>query len=328
MCSSDLGQYVGDESGKDESSSIQNFLLIGKDDNAPASSTYKVILSTIPVPLSVGATNSDHSNGESTGTAVSAEVKLLVFQPSLVKYGTSGIVTTDQEVNNIGDSFSTEIPQGTELVVIAHAEFDDSSNGNQNADNFGLKQDGTIVSQTTKDSTDDYQTFELRSQGGANAPSNFGATLLWRVEYAEQPPVYQLQVNSTTGNGDLKAMSKIISFSTVNEGRLPGVTITNFDGTDPDGTTSGETSGYSNGDILTLTFSEKTNRPPAGSKGEIDELFDFKKDGSTQSIGNDYIGKSFTGIELNIDIHYLSRSHGWSTTKFKKLIADTIKTKK
>ena len=45
-------------------------------------------------------------------------------------------------------------------------------------------------------------------------------------------------------------------------------------------------------------------------------------------LGDDYIGKSFTGIELNIDIHYLSRSHGWSTTKFKKLIADTIKTKK
>ena len=45
-------------------------------------------------------------------------------------------------------------------------------------------------------------------------------------------------------------------------------------------------------------------------------------------LGDDYIGKSFTGIELNIDIHYLSRSHGWSTTKFKKLIADTINTKK
>jgi glycerol-3-phosphate cytidylyltransferase len=45
-------------------------------------------------------------------------------------------------------------------------------------------------------------------------------------------------------------------------------------------------------------------------------------------LGDDYIGKPFTGIELNIDIHYLSRSHGWSTTKFKKLIADTIKTKK
>ena len=45
-------------------------------------------------------------------------------------------------------------------------------------------------------------------------------------------------------------------------------------------------------------------------------------------LGDDYIGKSFTGDELNIDIHYLSRDHGWSTTKFKKLIAETLKTKK
>ena len=45
-------------------------------------------------------------------------------------------------------------------------------------------------------------------------------------------------------------------------------------------------------------------------------------------LGNDYIGKTFTGIELNIDIHYLSRDHGWSTTKFKKQIAKTLKTKK
>jgi glycerol-3-phosphate cytidylyltransferase len=45
-------------------------------------------------------------------------------------------------------------------------------------------------------------------------------------------------------------------------------------------------------------------------------------------LGDDYIGKSFTGNELNIDIHYLSRDHGWSTTKFKKLITETLKTKK
>jgi glycerol-3-phosphate cytidylyltransferase len=45
-------------------------------------------------------------------------------------------------------------------------------------------------------------------------------------------------------------------------------------------------------------------------------------------LGDDYIGKSFTGDELNIDIHYLSRDHGWTTTKFKKLIAETLKTKK
>ena len=41
-------------------------------------------------------------------------------------------------------------------------------------------------------------------------------------------------------------------------------------------------------------------------------------------IGDDYKDKAFTGDDLGIPIHYLDRSHGWSTTKFKKLIADTI----
>ena len=45
-------------------------------------------------------------------------------------------------------------------------------------------------------------------------------------------------------------------------------------------------------------------------------------------LGDDYIGKSFTGIELNIKIHYLSRDHGWSTSKFKKRISESLKTKK
>ena len=42
-------------------------------------------------------------------------------------------------------------------------------------------------------------------------------------------------------------------------------------------------------------------------------------------LGDDYRDKSFTGDDLNIPIHYLDRSHGWSTTKFKKLIAETLK---
>ena len=41
-------------------------------------------------------------------------------------------------------------------------------------------------------------------------------------------------------------------------------------------------------------------------------------------LGDDYKGRTYTGFELNIPIHYLNRDHGWSTTKFKKLIADTI----
>ena len=58
------------------------------------------------------------------------------------------------------------------------------------------------------------------------------------------------------------------------------------------------------------------------------ELIELLKSGefNIRFLGEDYIGQSYTGIELNIYIHYISRSHGWSTTKFKKLIADTIKT--
>ena len=41
-------------------------------------------------------------------------------------------------------------------------------------------------------------------------------------------------------------------------------------------------------------------------------------------LGDDYKNKSFTGDDLNIPIHYLDRSHGWSTTKFKKLIVETL----
>ena len=61
-----------------------------------------------------------------------------------------------------------------------------------------------------------------------------------------------------------------------------------------------------------------------------EELIKLLKDNkfNIRFLGDDYIGKSFTGIELNINIHYLNRDHGWSTTKFKKLIAETIKTKK
>ncbi|HAH67824.1 MAG: glycerol-3-phosphate cytidylyltransferase [Gammaproteobacteria bacterium] len=41
-------------------------------------------------------------------------------------------------------------------------------------------------------------------------------------------------------------------------------------------------------------------------------------------LGDDYKDKSFTGDDLDIPIHYLDRSHGWSTTKFKKLIAKNV----
>ena len=43
-------------------------------------------------------------------------------------------------------------------------------------------------------------------------------------------------------------------------------------------------------------------------------------------LGDDYIGKRFTGDHLPIEVVYTTRSHGWSTTKIKDLI--TIQTLK
>jgi glycerol-3-phosphate cytidylyltransferase len=41
-------------------------------------------------------------------------------------------------------------------------------------------------------------------------------------------------------------------------------------------------------------------------------------------MGDDYIDKPYTGDDLGIPIKWIDRSHGWSTTIFKKLIASTI----
>jgi glycerol-3-phosphate cytidylyltransferase len=50
------------------------------------------------------------------------------------------------------------------------------------------------------------------------------------------------------------------------------------------------------------------------------KLGDFK----IRFLGDDYLYKPFTGDDLKIPTYYLNRSHGWSTTKFKKLIAETV----
>jgi len=44
-------------------------------------------------------------------------------------------------------------------------------------------------------------------------------------------------------------------------------------------------------------------------------------------LGDDYIGKSFTGDDLKLPIQYLNRDHGWSTTKYKQLIANSLNEK-
>jgi glycerol-3-phosphate cytidylyltransferase len=42
-------------------------------------------------------------------------------------------------------------------------------------------------------------------------------------------------------------------------------------------------------------------------------------------LGDDYKNQKFTGDHLNIKLFYINRDHGWSTTKYKKLISESIK---
>jgi glycerol-3-phosphate cytidylyltransferase len=58
---------------------------------------------------------------------------------------------------------------------------------------------------------------------------------------------------------------------------------------------------------------------------ELLKLIEFFKP-DVRILGEDYIGKSFTGDHLGIKVIYTTRSHEWSTTKIKDLITlQTIK---
>ena len=60
------------------------------------------------------------------------------------------------------------------------------------------------------------------------------------------------------------------------------------------------------------------------------ELIDLLKYGEfkIRFLGDDYINKDYTGSDLKIPIYYISRDHGWSTTKLKNLLVDSFKSKK
>lgn len=61
------------------------------------------------------------------------------------------------------------------------------------------------------------------------------------------------------------------------------------------------------------------------TEDELLELIKFWKP-DLRILGEDYIGKPFTGDDLPIHVRYTSRSHNWSTTKLKDLITiQTIK---
>jgi glycerol-3-phosphate cytidylyltransferase len=58
---------------------------------------------------------------------------------------------------------------------------------------------------------------------------------------------------------------------------------------------------------------------------DLIQLMEFYKP-DIRILGDDYIGKRFTGDHLPIKVIYTTRSHNWSTTKIKDLITQqTIK---
>jgi glycerol-3-phosphate cytidylyltransferase len=59
---------------------------------------------------------------------------------------------------------------------------------------------------------------------------------------------------------------------------------------------------------------------------EEELLFLIKSiDPDVRFLGDDYADKSYTGDELGIPIHWVERNHKWSTTLYKKLIAESCK---
>ena len=83
------------------------------------------------------------------------------------------------------------------------------------------------------------------------------------------------------------------------------------------------------------TFSLDERKMILSSLEQIDRIVSYRTESDLYKIlikekidirflGDDYKDKSFTGDDLDISIYYLDRSHGWSTTKFKKLISETL----
>jgi glycerol-3-phosphate cytidylyltransferase len=63
------------------------------------------------------------------------------------------------------------------------------------------------------------------------------------------------------------------------------------------------------------------------TEDDLIQLMEFYKP-DVRILGDDYIGKRFTGDHLPIKVIYTTRSHNWSTTKIKDLITrQTIKQK-
>tara|TARA_R100001463_G_scaffold8717_4_gene26571 strand:- start:6829 stop:7251 length:423 start_codon:yes stop_codon:yes gene_type:complete len=59
-------------------------------------------------------------------------------------------------------------------------------------------------------------------------------------------------------------------------------------------------------------------------ESDLLELLESRQKIDIRFLGDDYKNKSFTGDNLNIYVHFIDRSHNYSATKYKQMIADSI----
>ena len=70
---------------------------------------------------------------------------------------------------------------------------------------------------------------------------------------------------------------------------------------------------------MLIPFSERSFIKDLLVREDLLKLIEFYKP-DIRILGDDYIGKRFTGDHLPIEVIYTTRSHDWSTTKIKDLI--------
>jgi len=97
----------------------------------------------------------------------------------------------------------------------------------------------------------------------------FGIILLFSENFLEDN-VFADQIITFGTATVLPEFPRIISFTAAGDVEVPVV--------------------FGNGDTLTITFDRQTSRPTAGTKSEIDNVFEFRQGGVPISIGDDYVG--------------------------------------
>ncbi|GFN39712.1 MAG: hypothetical protein YK1309IOTA_700001, partial [Marine Group I thaumarchaeote] len=104
-----------------------------------------------------------------------------------------------------------------------------------------------------------------------------------------------------TGNSLASRASS--SSLTGNFGIKPGPAFLTVQAGDPDGTISGEAAGLTNGDTITATFDQDTNRPNIATKADVDALFAFEDSlFMPKIIGSNYVGTWLTKSVAQITI--------------------------